>query len=112
MRMLRPMSETELHRLLTERIDAVEARITAACRRAARPRSQVTLVAVTKTITPALAAVLPELVFVTATSVTWLTKTITPALAAVLPELGLQDLGESRPQELWRKAAILPGTVR
>ena len=33
-------------------------------------------------------------------------------LASLLPELGLLDLGESRPQELWRKAAALPATVR
>jgi len=40
------------------------------------------------------------------------TKTVSAEVAAVLPELGVLDLGESRPQELWHKAAILPKTVR
>ena len=30
----------------------------------------------------------------------------------MLAELGVRDLGENRPQELWRKAAALPPTVR
>ncbi|HEX5271230.1 MAG TPA: YggS family pyridoxal phosphate-dependent enzyme, partial [Gemmataceae bacterium] len=58
----------------------------AACARAGRSPDGVTLVAVTKTV---------------------------PAeVAALMPELGVNDLGESRPQELWRKAAVLPATVR
>jgi pyridoxal phosphate enzyme (YggS family) len=61
----------------------VEDRLNAACRRAGRARSEVTLIAVT--------------------------KTVSPEVAALLPELGIHDLGESRPQELWRKAAIVPG---
>jgi pyridoxal phosphate enzyme (YggS family) len=70
---------------LEDRLHAVEERIQAACRRAGRPRDAVTLVAVTKTV---------------------------PAeVAALLPELGLFNLGENRPQELWRKAAALPATV-
>jgi pyridoxal phosphate enzyme (YggS family) len=73
-------------RLMQERLAAVEARLQAACQRAGRARSEVTLVAVTKTITPA-----------------W---------AALLPELGVLDLGENRPQELWHKAQALPRTVR
>src|SRR5947209_19699658 len=72
--------------LLRQRLAAVEERIAAACRRAGRPREQVTLVAVT--------------------------KTVSPEVAALLPGLGVPDLGESRPQELWRKAAALPATVR
>ncbi|MEO2088095.1 MAG: YggS family pyridoxal phosphate-dependent enzyme, partial [Gemmataceae bacterium] len=36
------------------------------------------------------------------------TKTVSPDVAAALPELGVFDLGESRPQELWRKSAVLP----
>jgi pyridoxal phosphate enzyme (YggS family) len=68
---------------LAERLHIVEERIGAACRRAGRPRSEVTLVAVT--------------------------KSITPAVAAQIAALGVQDLGENRPQELWRKAAALPG---
>ena len=39
------------------------------------------------------------------------TKTVSVAVAAVLPELGVVHLGENRPQELWRKAAALPAAV-
>src|SRR3954468_6236423 len=72
--------------VLAARLAAAEERIAAACRRAGRDRSEVTLVAVT--------------------------KTVGPEIAALLPGLGVLDLGESRPQELWRKAAFLPDTVR
>jgi pyridoxal phosphate enzyme (YggS family) len=72
--------------LLRERLQAVEARLAAACARAGRRREEVTLVAVTKTI---------------------------PAeVAAALANLGVLDLGENRPQELWHKAAALPPGVR
>src|SRR5262245_39037287 len=71
---------------LKENLARVEERLRAACERAGRPRGAVTLVAVTKTV---------------------------PAdVAALLPELGVGDLGENRPQELWRKAALLPAGVR
>lgn len=60
----------------------MEERIAAACARAGRSRTEVTLVAVT--------------------------KTVGPEVAALLPELGVLDLGESRPQELWKKAAAIP----
>jgi pyridoxal phosphate enzyme (YggS family) len=40
------------------------------------------------------------------------TKTVSAEVAAVLPELGVVDLGESRPQELWRKAAVFPRSAR
>jgi pyridoxal phosphate enzyme (YggS family) len=79
------MSGSHLQALLQDRFNAVEARLEAACRRAGRSRADVTLVAVT--------------------------KTISPALAALLPALGVVHLGESRPQELWRKAAALPASV-
>ncbi len=72
--------------ILKDRLAAVEGRIRSACARSGRPREAVTLVAVT--------------------------KTVSAAVAAVLPELGCADLGESRPQELWHKAAVLPPTVR
>ena len=36
------------------------------------------------------------------------TKTATVEAAAMMVELGVADLGEGRPQELWRKAAALP----
>ena len=74
-------TQSRLKEVLTERLRAVEERIEAACRRARRPRSEVTMVAVT--------------------------KTISAEIAALLPRLGVLDLGESRPQELWRKAAHL-----
>lgn len=75
---------TDLRATLAERLAVVHDRIAAACARSGRSRAEVTLVAVT--------------------------KTVTPEVAAVLPELGIVDLGESRPQELWKKAAALPHT--
>jgi pyridoxal phosphate enzyme (YggS family) len=72
--------------LLAGRLASVKERLAAACRRAGRSRSEVTLVAVT--------------------------KSIGPEVAALLPALGVLDLGESRPQELWRKAALVPTPVR
>ena len=72
--------------LLADRLHLVEERITAACRRVGRNRSEVTLVAVT--------------------------KTVTAPVAQQLVELGLLDLGESRPQELWAKEQIVTGPVR
>lgn len=71
---------------LRRNLAAVEERLAAACRRAGRRREDVTLVAVT--------------------------KTVPVEAAALLPELGVFDLGENRPQELWRKAAALPSAVR
>jgi pyridoxal phosphate enzyme (YggS family) len=79
-------TETRFRAVLADRLQSVEKRIEAACRRSGRKRSEVTLVAVT--------------------------KTIGPEIAALLPSLGVLDLGESRPQELWRKAAFLPNQVR
>ncbi len=74
------MSQVEdtLKRNLAE----VEARIADACRRAGRSRAEVTLVAVT--------------------------KYADVEACRVLHGLGVSDLGESRPQELWRKAAAIP----
>ena len=40
------------------------------------------------------------------------TKTVSAEVAALLPVLGVFDLGENRPQELWRKADALPKRVR
>jgi pyridoxal phosphate enzyme (YggS family) len=40
------------------------------------------------------------------------TKTVSVEVVSLLPELGVLDLGENRPQELWRKAAALPPTCR
>jgi uncharacterized pyridoxal phosphate-containing UPF0001 family protein len=80
------VNTTPLHATLRSRLDAVEERLRAACRRAGRDRRDVALVAVT--------------------------KTVSVEVAAALPELGVVDLGENRPQELWRKAAVLPASVR
>ncbi len=82
----RTVNSSGLHRFLTDRLAAVEDRLLQACRRSGRARADVTLVAVT--------------------------KTVSPEVAAVLAELGVLDLGENRPQELWRKAGLLPDTVR
>ncbi|MCC6419338.1 MAG: YggS family pyridoxal phosphate-dependent enzyme [Gemmataceae bacterium] len=70
---------------LARQLETVEARLQAACRRAGRPRADVTLVAVT--------------------------KSVGADVAAELVRLGVAELGESRPQELWRKAAALPPAV-
>jgi PLP dependent protein len=75
------MTNTELRTLLADRLAAVRARIASACARVGRDPAGVTLVAVT--------------------------KTVSPNVARLLPELGVFDLGESRPQELWRKAEAL-----
>jgi pyridoxal phosphate enzyme (YggS family) len=72
------LSADELHK----RLSHVESVIVAACARANRMREDVTLIAVT--------------------------KTVTPEIAALLPEMGIHDLGESRPQELWKKAEAIP----
>src|SRR5262245_5781948 len=40
------------------------------------------------------------------------TKSVSDELAHQLVELGVSDLGESRPQELWRKHQMLPGATR
>jgi hypothetical protein len=37
---------------------------------------------------------------------------VSASVAAWLPTLGIHDLGENRPQELGRKAALLPSTIR
>jgi pyridoxal phosphate enzyme (YggS family) len=71
--------------VLRDRLRAVEDRLGAACRRAGRDRAGVRLVAVT--------------------------KSVSAEVAALLPPLGVTDLGESRPQELWRKAGTVPGAA-
>jgi PLP dependent protein len=76
------MTVDNLKPLLAERLSAVEARIQAACDRAGRPRSDMTLVAVT--------------------------KSVPIEVAALLPDLGIVDLGENRPQEFWRRAPAIP----
>jgi pyridoxal phosphate enzyme (YggS family) len=80
------MTRAELQRRLVDRLHAVEERIAAACARAGRQRRDVTLVAVT--------------------------KTASVEAATALTELGVLDLGESRPQELWHKAEEIRGAIR
>ena len=75
------MTDSEIRTRLQQRLESVEARIRSACDRAKRNRERITLVAVT--------------------------KTVGIRVARMLPELGVFDLGESRPQELWRKAEAL-----
>jgi hypothetical protein len=77
------MTDSELRTLLADRIASVRGRIADACRRAGRDPSGVTLVGVT--------------------------KTVSPAVAAVAAELGLRDLAENRPQSLWQKADAVKG---
>jgi pyridoxal phosphate enzyme (YggS family) len=79
------MDESQLRSVLAERTAGVRDRIAGACARAGRDPAGVTLVAVT--------------------------KTVSPRVAALLPELGVRDLGESRPQELWKKAEAVPGAT-
>ena len=69
--------------ILEERIAVVRGRIAEACRKSGREPSAVTLVGVT--------------------------KTATPEVARLAFDLGLTDLGESKPQELWKKAEAVPG---
>ncbi len=78
-------SGTALVEGLRQRLEEVHGRMAAACRRSGRASDAVTLVAVT--------------------------KSVSAQVAAVLHRLGVVELGESRPQELWRKAAALPPTV-
>lgn len=74
-----------LQEALASRLAAVETRLTAACTRAGRQRAEVTLVAVTKYV--------PD------------------EVVTLLPQLGVVNLGESRPQELWRRVPLLPSSV-
>jgi PLP dependent protein len=75
------MSESEPEKL-KQRLTLVRERMEAACRRVGRDPSGVTLVAVT--------------------------KSVSIERAAELAELGVNDLAENRPQELWRKRLALP----
>jgi pyridoxal phosphate enzyme (YggS family) len=77
---------TAVRDILAANLARVEDRLRAACARVGRDRAEVTLVAVT--------------------------KTVAIEVARLLPELGVLDLGESRPQELWHKVPALPRTVR
>ena len=75
-----------IRQTLADNLAGVESRLAAACERAGRSRHEVTLVAVT--------------------------KSVSAKVAAELFALGVRDLGEGRPQELWHKATTLPPGVR
>ena len=75
------MTDDEIRGHLKSRLQAVEVRIQTACDRAGRSRSEVTLLAVT--------------------------KTVGIRVAGILLELGVPHLAESRPQEFWRKVEAL-----
>lgn len=72
----------DLETILQRNVAELRQRIGEACRRAGRARSEVTLVAAT--------------------------KYVNADIARLLLPLGITNLGESRPQELWRKAAAIP----
>lgn len=80
------MNDTEIRQRLAARIEVLEDRIQAACVRAGRSRAEVTIVAVT--------------------------KSVSARVAGMLPEFGIDDLGESRPQILWEKTSALSSTIR
>lgn len=73
---------TDVRLMLSERVAEVRSRIAAACVRAGRSANDVALIGVT--------------------------KTVSAEVAKVAFEQGLHDLGESKPQELWKKAAAIP----
>ena len=76
------MTERDVRSVLGERIASVRSRIAEACRRSGRDAADVALIGVT--------------------------KTVSTAVAGIAFELGLSELGESKPQELWKKAAAIP----
>lgn len=76
------MTEADVKRQLADRVARLKERIARACQRASRDPASVTLVAVT--------------------------KSTSNAIATMIRDLGVKDLGESRPQELWKKAAAVP----
>lgn len=76
------MTDDDLRAELARRLRAVRERIAAACARVGRVPAGVTLIAVT--------------------------KTVSVRVAGLLPGLGVNDFGESRPQELAKKQAAIP----
>jgi pyridoxal phosphate enzyme (YggS family) len=75
------VSETEIARRLRENVVHVQERIAQAAARSGRRPADITLVGVS--------------------------KYVDSQVAGLLYEAGVENLGESRPQELWRKAAAL-----
>jgi PLP dependent protein len=75
------MTDSELEKTLETRLFEVRSRIKNACLRANRAENTVTLVAVT--------------------------KKVSSRVVSVIRSLGIRDFGENRPQELWKKSAII-----
>lgn len=80
------MRDLDLKRRLADNLIDVKRRIDTSCAQVGRNPQEVTLIAVT--------------------------KYVSVNVAAKLVELGVVDLGESRPQELWNKSTALPSMVR
>lgn len=76
-----PPPDDEMRRRCRENLAAVEARIAEVCRRAGRGSGEVTLIGVT--------------------------KYVGADVACILVECGCRELAESRPQQLWDRAAAL-----
>ncbi|VTS00081.1 YggS family pyridoxal phosphate-dependent enzyme [Tuwongella immobilis] len=76
------MQPSEIQQILSDRLARVEATIAGACAKARRSRDEVRLIAVT--------------------------KTVSAAVTAMLPRLGVVDLAENRPQTLWGKVDAVP----
>ena len=72
-----------IHEILGQRLEAIRTRVQAACGRVGRSPESVTLIGVT--------------------------KTVGHEVAQALVDLGVADLGEKRPQELWRKSDLVSG---
>ena len=72
-----------IHEILGQRLEAIRTRVQAACGRVGRSPESVTLIGVT--------------------------KTVGHEVAQALVDLGIADLGENRPQELWRKSDLVSG---
>lgn len=72
-----------IHEILGQRLEAIRTRVQAACGRVGRSPESVTLIGVT--------------------------KTVGHEVAQALVDLGVADLGENRPQELWRKSDVVSG---
>ena len=72
-----------IHEILGQRLEAIRNRVQAACGRVGRSPESVTLIGVT--------------------------KTVGHEVAQALVDLGVADLGENRPQELWRKSGLVSG---
>lgn len=75
-------TSADVTKLLSVNLERVESRIQQACQRAGRNRDEVTLCAIT--------------------------KYVDVETARLLSQLGVNNMGESRPQELWEKASQVP----